>query len=218
MKPYHLSTRFYIIFTLVMLVPAVWLAEYLHVVLTHLFNVMSINLPFDWRLIEAPVAASVIAISFWIYEVFLWRFPPFKQFHPCPDINGHYEGHFFRSRNPGVQHDITFEIEQTLRDISIVCYGKERSSHSLVATIGQNGFGHWWVLMIYQNMPNEHFVQNVSHVHSERGVAFIEISKKGRALHGSYFTDPQDNGVYGTFQVKFKTNKKMADLEVATIV
>lgn len=195
-----------------MLVPAVLVAEYLQeVILAPLFDVLFTNLIFDWRLIEAPVAASVIALSFWVYEVFLWRFPPFKQLHPCPDVNGRYEGIYIRNKDqdPKKENDIVFEIEHTLRHISVVCYSEKRTSHSLVATIGQNGFGHWWVLMIYQNMANEHFVHHgTPHTHGERGVAFIEISKKGKALHGTYFTNPQDTGVYGTFQVKFKGDKK----------
>ncbi len=200
-----------------MLVPAVLIAEYLQeTLLTPIFDTLFVNLAFDWRLIEAPVAASLIALSFWVYEVYLWKLQPFKQFHPCPDVSGRYEGYFLRSNNAGseTQHEIVFEIDHSLRHISIICYAEERTSHSLVATIGQNGFGHWWVLMIYQNMANEHFIHHhgTRHTHGERGVAFIEISKKGKALHGTYFTNPQDAGVYGTFQVKFKDEKKMHGL------
>ncbi len=119
MRSFRVGPKFYIYFTLITLLPSLWLAT--------LFNefIKSIQIGFvmklvAWGVIEPPTTVILIVLIFWIYERFLWRQWPFKYLHGT-DLRSRYEGEIESSFDQR-RYPFALEIQQTLLTMSICLF------------------------------------------------------------------------------------------------
>src|SRR3989338_3923673 len=120
MKPSTPTFSFYAIFVLVTLLPAMWLAKLVSDELLQMDGIMGQLV--TWGVFQPPAAIVIIAALFFLYERFLWKFPPFSWIHGIADINGRYEGEGEPSYQDGFKYAIAVEIHQTLLSTLVCLY------------------------------------------------------------------------------------------------
>jgi len=202
MKPFKLGIKFYIIFVLITLAPTIWLASKLQEIL-NASSIGYIKQLVSWGVIEAPTAVFFIVILFGIYESILWRIWPFHYLQRIPCVRGRYEGKITSNYNGGTEHLAIIEIQQSLSRISICLYTEKSSSCSLIANIGKNNKGNWFLAYIYNNNPKT--VSNDLDMRTHDGCAHLEIFSKEQKINGYYFTDSRERPRYGQINIEFKT-------------
>lgn len=204
MKIFRLGYKFYIFFTLITLIPATWLAQFLQAALQRT-SLSLINQFANWGLIEAPTTVVIIGALFLLYELCLWKIWPIKYIHGVPNINGRYDcegDSSFKNK----KHKAFLEIKQTLLNISINLYPEETSSsYSIIANIGKNEHGNWALLYIYRNDPK--IVTGDLDMRSHIGCANLEIFNDERQLKGRYFNDGRERSTFGSLSCSFVSKK-----------
>lgn len=204
MKPYKLEPRFYIIFTLVALIPSLWLAKLLQKGLGEVSTWEPLSKMAELNIFEAPTTVLIIGILFWIYDSFLWRMPPFTFFNRVPMIMGRYHGEV-ESSYDGKKHPIIVEIRQTLLSVHVCLYTERSSSYSVIANVGRNERGNNFLAYVYKNTPRT--VSSDLDMRTHDGFACLEVFEDGQRLEGSYFNDPRERGTYGKLSCKWVDSK-----------
>ncbi len=198
MEFFRLGSRFYILFTLITLVPATWLAKQISIWAEHLLP-LSIKSFVNSGVIEVPTAVVLISIFFWIYESYVWKIWPIHYLHKMPRISGRYQGEV-ESSYDGNKYPIILEIQQSLLNVSVRLYTPRSSSFSVMASIGTNANGNRFLAYVYKNTPST--VSSDLDMRTHNGSASLEIFKKGKELEGSYYNDTRDRGRYGKLSCK----------------
>lgn len=199
MKPYKLEPGFYIIFTLVTLIPALWLARFVQETIEKASVWEPLSKIVELKIFEAPTTVIIIGLLFWVYESFLWRVKPFTYLNGVPNISGRYTGEV-ESSYDRKKYPIVLEIRQTLLSVGVCLYTERSSSYSIIANVGRNERHNDFLAYIYKNTPKT--VSGDLDMRTHDGFACLEIFEKGKNLEGSYFNDPRERGTYGKLSCK----------------
>lgn len=203
MQPFKIGPKFYIIFTVLALFPAMWIAR----MLQNLIEVSStgvVKVFADLGLVEAPSAIFLIGTMYWVYERFLWRIWPVRYIHNLPDIAGRYVGEI-ESSYDDTKYPFVLEIRQTLQSVSICLYTERSSSFSVIANVGDNEYGNRILVYVYKNTPRT--VSKDLDMRSHDGFACLEIFQDEHKLAGFYFNDPRERGRHGKLSCSWTESK-----------
>ena len=211
MKVFSLSSKFYIIFSLVLSVPAYGVASVLKTAVDRL----PVNNFFHYLsavgVFEAPTTVVLLLLMFWIFNEVLWKFYPIRKIFNLPNINGRYEGKltstYTETHEQNGTYKIALEIKQSLTSISVFLYTERSCSHSLIASIGRNSNHNHELMYVYQNRTSA--MNSDADMRDHRGVAFLEIFDEGKTIVGNYFNNPRERGRYG----KMNLTKKQCSLK-----
>lgn len=194
MKLFKLSPKFYIVFALIALAPATWIASLLNAAIEGSSSEYVKNL-FSSGAFEAPTAVILIFALIGLYESFLWRIFPLKYLQGVPDIRGRYTGKIVSSYGEGSEYDVVIEIQQTLSDISVRLFTERSSSHSVIANIGKNEKGNWFLAYIYKNSPKT--IKDDLDMRTHDGFACLDVFPRELKIDGHYFNDPRERATHG---------------------
>jgi len=204
MKTFSLSSKFYIIFSLVLSVPASLIASELKAVVDNLPSSNFFHYLASVGIFEAPTTVVLLLATFWIFNEIIWKFYPIRRLFNIPNINGRYAGNLVSTHTENNEQNGTYkiaiEIKQSLTSISVFLYTERSSSHSLMASIGQNNNQNHELTYTYQNTTSA--MNSDADMRDHRGVAFLEIFEDGKSLAGNYFNNPRERGRYGKIDVK----------------
>ena len=207
MKPFKLSPKFYIIFSLLFAIPASFIATSFQNYLSTVNHSSILYKLATLGIIEAPTTILLLIFTFWLIDTWLWRIKGLSFILGIPnDINGRYEGELVSNYDGNKTYTIVIEIKQSLNKILLNLYTENSTSYSMIATIGKNNKNNWAVSYIYQN--NTTTVNHDEDMRDHSGTAFLEILDNGSKLKGSYFNNSRERGRYGTIDVNF-TGKKL---------
>ena len=204
MKPFLLNSRFYIIFTLLLLYPANYLSGIIHSCVELIPHNSYIYQIFSIGLAQSPTVVVILGIAFWLTNNYLWRISLVKKIFRLKDINGRYEGNLISSYTKDDQQNGTYpvviEISQNLTSIHVNLFTERSCSYSLIANICQNHIGNKELVYVYQNKTAA--MGDDSDMKDHNGTAFLEIDDEGNKLKGNYFNNPRERGRYGQIEVK----------------
>lgn len=204
MKTFSLSSKFYILFSLVLSVPAAWLASASKDLVDSLppgnfFHYLS-----SVGVFEAPTTVVLLLVMFWLFNELVWKLYPIRKLFNIPNINGRYEGNLTSTHTENNEqngtYEIVIEIKQSLTSTSVFLYTERSCSYSLIASLGRNSNHNHELMYVYQNRTSA--MNSDSDMRDHRGVAFLEIFDEGQKLIGNYFNNPRERGRYGVIDVK----------------
>lgn len=206
MQRFRLGPKFYILFTLVTVFPASWVATLLK------SSIEQSSFDFvktlgNLGVIEAPTTVALIGLLFWLYQSYLWRIWPFQYLHGVPDIAGRYEGEVESSFESGSKHRIALEIQQTLLSVSVSLYTERSSSFSVIADVGKNQHGNPFLAYVYKNTPRT--VSRDLDMRTHDGFASLDIFRAERRLDGFYYNDPRERPTHGKLSCTFVQRARM---------
>lgn len=205
MYTFRISPKFFIFFTLIVLIPTTIVSKFLQDLLQQFSSINIVKQLIGWGLIEPPTTVLIIIFLFWLYDAHLWKFWPFCYIHSVPNINGRYEGEGESSFNK--KYKMILEIKQTLSNINISSYFEKSLSSSTIANIVKNEHNNWSLSYIYRNNPIT--VNTDLDMRMHEGFASIEIFDGGKKLKGKYFNDSRERRTHGVFSCKLVGRKKV---------
>ncbi len=206
MKQFKLSPTFYIIFSLVLAIPASFVASQAQNYLNTLSQENLLQKLASMGVVEAPTTVVVLLFLFWIIDSCFLKIKGVSRLPGLPyNINGRYEGTLVSSYDETKTYKIILEITQKLTEVSVRLYTENSASYSLVATIGKNNQGNWCISYLYQN--NTSTVNHDEDMKDHGGAATLEIMEQGARLKGNYFNNPRDRGRHGSIDAKFVAKK-----------
>jgi hypothetical protein len=130
MKVFSLSSKFYILFSLILSVPAYWLASILKTVVDSLSTNNVFHYLSSIGIFEAPTTIVILLVLFWLLNRFVWKFCLIRKLFGIPNISGRYEGELTSTHTENNEQNGTYkiciEIKQSLTSISVFLY-TERS-------------------------------------------------------------------------------------------
>ena len=197
---------FFILFTLISLIPAVCLTRLFQYILIQI-NSGSIELIKSFiklGFIEAPTTLAIIAFFFWIYERFLWYRKPFYYLQRFSNLTGRYKGEYETSFD-GKKYPCFIEIRQSLLQISISLYALDSSSFSTMTSVGKNQHGTEFVAYAYKNTPRT--ISRDLDMRPHDGFACLDFFSEENKLEGFYYNDPRDRGRHGKISCTFLQKK-----------
>jgi hypothetical protein len=208
MKIFHLSARFYILFTLILLAPTAYLAN----------NILNFTDYLSQRngyiadlinngVLQLPTTLILLLLFFYIFNNWLWKIPPLTKLFGIPLISGRYLGKLESSYAENNMHNIVIEIKQTLTRIKICLFAEKSRSVSLICSLFKNELGAWSLYYIYKNKTRA--MGNDVDMNDHEGVAVIDIH--GKKLNGYYFNDPRNRKRSGVFNVELASKKLLKD-------
>jgi hypothetical protein len=204
MKVFSLSSKFYILFCLILSVPAYWAASVLKVFVDNLSANNFFHYLSSVGIFEAPTTLVILLGLFWLFNNIIWKFYPIRKLLGIPNINGRYEGELTSTHTENNEQNGTYkiclEIKQSLTSISVFLYTERSCSYSLIASIGLNGNHNHELMYVYQNKTSA--MNNDSDMRDHKGSAFLEIFEDGKNLIGNYFNNPRERGRYGVIKVE----------------
>lgn len=204
MKTFSLTIKFYILFSLILSVPAYWLASNLKNLVdsfssTNFFHYLS-----SVGIFEAPTAVGLLLAMFWVFNELIWKFYPIRKLFNIPNINGRYEGELTSTHTEDNEQNGTYkiaiEIKQSLTSIKVFLYTERSCSHSLIASLGWNSNNNYELMYTYQNRTSA--MKKNDDMRDHKGATFLEIFDDGKKIIGTYFNNPRERGRYGTIEVK----------------
>lgn len=209
MKTFSLSIKFYLIFCLVLVLPAKWLATLLKTYIESLPKDNFFHYLSSVGIIEITTIVFLLGM-FWLFNKYIWQIPLVRRIINIPNINGRYEGNLTSTHTENNEENGTYpiaiEISQTLTSISVFFYTERSCSYSLIASIGQNTNNNHSLMYIYQNKTSVMTITDAD-MRDHRGSVFFEIFDYGKELKGNYFNNPRERGRYGMINVK-KVSRK----------
>lgn len=204
MKIFYLPSKFYVLFSLILSVPAYWLASILKRIVDNLSEGNFLHILSSVGVFEAPTAVALLLAAFWLFNNEVWKFYPIKKLLGVPNIGGRYEGKLTSTHTENNQqngtYEIVIEIKQSLTSLSVFLYTERSCSHSLIANIGHNSNCNQELIYVYQNKTSA--MNNDADMRDHNGVAFLEIFEDGEKLVGNYFNNPRERGRYGVMNLK----------------
>lgn len=207
MKQFKLTPSFYIIFSLVLAIPASYIATITQSYLNSLSADNILQRLASMGVIEAPTTVAILLIVFLLIDRWAWRIKGLSSVFGIPhDINGRYEGSLVSSYDESKTYGIVIEIKQFLTEVRINLYTENSASYSIVGTIGKNFQENWSIAYLYQNNTNT--VNHDEDMKDHGGAAFLEIFEEGSLLKGNYFNNPRDRGRHGSIEVKRVSGKR----------
>jgi hypothetical protein len=211
MRQLSLSYKFYILFSLVLTVPASWIALklgiYVNTLPTHNFfhYLLSVGV------FEAPTTVIILFLFFWLFNNLLWKIPGVVDVLGIPNINGRYSGELVSSHTENKEQNGTYpviiEIKQTLTTISVYLYTERSCSYSMIASLCKNYNNNHELVYVYQNKTSA--MESDSDMRDHHGTAFLQVFEKGVSLTGNYFNNPRERGRYGKITVRRISRKRM---------
>lgn len=209
MKTLSLSHKFYILFALILTVPASKISQSLGAYVDTLSQENFLHYLSSVGVFEAPTTVAILFLLFWLLNNCVWKFPLINKIIGIPNLNGRYEGQLVSSHVEDKQQNGTYpiviEIRQTLISVCIYVYTERSCSYSLIANICKNYHDNYELVYVYQNKTSA--IQSDSDMRDHHGTAFLEVSDEGLSLDGSYFNNPRERGRYGKVNVKRKGRK-----------
>lgn len=201
MKEHKLTIKFYIVFFLIFITPAIYLNKFF----VYLINFLPSNNFFNY--LSDVGFFSFLSVSLFLFTFFYifdkWLYWIIDKMFKKPNISGRYEGELISSYKENSRHNVVIEIKQSLTSVLINLYTKNSSSFSVVSAIGKNNFGNWSLYYIYEN--NTATVGHDEDMKNHCGVAILNILEN--SLQGCYFNNPRDRGRHGNIDVKFISKK-----------
>lgn len=204
MKSLKPSYKFYILFSLVFVIPATWIADQIE----HYVK----SLPLDSfpghlasiGVFDAPTTVVVLFLIFWLFNNYIWKIKYLDILIGIPNINGRYEGELVSShtedKTQNGTYPVVIEVRQTLTDVEVFLYTERSCSYSLIANICKNYHYNNELVYVYQNKTSA--MNKNSDMRDHHGSAFLEVSDAGNLLNGYYFNNPRERGRFGKIKVK----------------
>lgn len=209
MKKISLTYKFYILFALVLVVPATWFSEKIESFVQGLPADSFLHHLSSLGVIEAPTTVLILFIFFLLFNHFLWRLPLVNQLIGIPDINGRFVGELTSSHTINDEQNGTYsvaiEIKQTPVNISVNLYTERSCSYSLIADLCINPNGNYELIYIYQNKTSAMALD--ADMRDHHGTALLEISLDKKRISGNYFNNPRERGRYGKITIERVTDK-----------
>lgn len=210
MKIFSLSTKFYILFSLILSIPAYWIASILKNLVDNLPERNFFHYLSSVGIFEAPTAVGLILAAFWLFNKEVWKFCLIKKLLGVKNINGRYEGELTSTHTENNERNGTYkiavEIKQSLTSINVFLYTERSCSYSIIANIGRNGNHNDELIYVYQNKTSA--MNEDADMRDHGGAAFLEIFEDGKRLEGNYFNNPRERGRYGIMKLE-KTKGKL---------
>jgi hypothetical protein len=210
MKTFSLSSKFYILFSLILSVPAYWLASILKTIVDSLPESNFFHYLSSVGIFEAPTAVVLLLAAFWLFNNEVWKFYPIKKLLGVQNINGRYEGELTSTHTENNEQNGTYkiaiEIKQSLTSISVFLYTERSCSYSVIASIGRNSNDNHELIYVYQNKTSA--MNKDADMRDHGGAAFLEIFEGGKKLVGNYFNNPRERGRYGVMNLE-KTKEQL---------
>lgn len=203
MKTFSVNIKFYIIFSLLVSVPAFWLSSQISIYLNGLHETNVLRYLSLWGFVEAPTAITIILFVFWVFNNYFWKWLPIRKLFGIPNINGRYEGEmissFIETKEQNGAYKTAIEIKQTLTKITVCLYTERSCSYSLTANLCKNNNGNYELVYVYQNKTSAMGAD--SDMRDHNGTAILGIFDDGNNLNGNYFNNPRERGRYGKIKV-----------------
>ncbi|HCY17943.1 TPA: hypothetical protein DHT42_01965 [Candidatus Nomurabacteria bacterium] len=209
MKTFSLKSKFYIIFSLLLSVPASFLAMVITAFINSLpptnffYNLSSLGI------IEAPTTVIILLFFFWLFNEYVWKVYLIRKMIGIPNINGRYEGSlvstYTESKEQNGTYPIAIEINQTLTSINVFLYTERSCSYSLIANLCTNNNNNHELVYVYQNKTSA--LNTDTDMRDHNGTAYLEIFDDGKILKGNYFNNPRERGRFGKMEVTKVTSK-----------
>lgn len=203
MKTFYLNSKFYIIFSLLLSVPASFLSSK---ITTYINSLPPTNFFYHLSssgIIEAPTTVIILLFFFWLFNEYVWKIYLIKKIIGIPNINGRYEGSltstYTESKEQNGTYNIAIEIKQTLTVICVYLYTEKSCSYSLIANLCTNNNGNHELVYVYQNKTSA--LNTDTDMRDHNGTAFLEIFEDGKLLKGNYFNNPRERGRFGKMEV-----------------
>lgn len=206
MKPLSLSYKFYILFSVILAIPASAIADKISAYVSTLPTSNFFYYLYSVGALEAPTTVAILFFFFWIFSNCLWKTPGIKHLLGIPNLNGRYEGDLTSTHTENNEQNGTYkaviEIKQSLTAINVFLYTEDKRSYSysLMASLMQNNNYNYELTYIYQNQTSA--MGDDSDMRDHRGAAFLEIFDQGKKLSGTYFNNPRERGRYGVINVE----------------
>jgi hypothetical protein len=204
MKPFSLSTKFYIIFSLILSAPASWLSSLFKTYADNLSTNNFFHYLSSIGLLEAPTTIILILGTFFVFNQIIWKIYPIKKLFGIPNINGRYEGELTSTHTENNEqngtYQIVIEIKQSLTNIDIFLYTEKSCSYSIISSLGINHNHNNELMYVYQNRTSA--MDKDADMRDHRGVAFLQIFDEGNRIEGNYFNNPRERGRYGIIKIK----------------
>jgi hypothetical protein len=203
MNYFNLSAKFYILITLILIIPATYLS---YKIQDFLLSIQAISPTIkqlsEWGIIQIPTGVAILIGLLFLLENYLWKLKFVnKIFVLPPDINGRFEGEIESSFNNN-KHDIVIEIKQKLFSISINLYTNKSSSYSFVASIDKDSHDYWNLYYAYTSDPIT--ISDDADMNRHDGFAIIKILDNGKKIDGYYFNNPRYRGTHGNITCSLK--------------
>lgn len=204
MKSIHLSYKFYILFSVILIVPASWVAEKIATWINTLPENNFFHYLSSIGAFEAPTTVAILFFCFWLLNNYIWKIPMVLKVIRIPNLNGRFEGtvtssHTIDNEQNGT-YPVVIEIHQSLTSIHVNLYTERSCSYSIAATLRRNHNENYELAYIYQNKTSA--MEADSDMRDHHGTAFLEVFDSGLNLVGSYFNNPRERGRYGKISVK----------------
>ncbi len=209
METFSLKSKFYIIFSLLLSIPASFLASKIS---TYIDSLPPANLFYHLAslgIIKAPTIIVILLFFFWLFNEFVWKIYLIRKIINIPNINGRYEGSlistYTKSNEQNGTYPIVIEIKQTLTSINVWLYTERSCSYSLIANLCKNNNGNYELVYVYQNKTSA--LNTDIDMRDHNGTALLEIFDDGKMLKGNYFNNPRERGRFGQIEVIYTASK-----------
>lgn len=203
MKSLKLSYKFYFIFSLLLIVPATWIADQINKFIETIPNESFLGHLSSIGIFGVPTALAILFLFFWIFSNHIWKIKYLDKLLGMPNINGRYEGELVSShtedKTQNGTYPVVIEVKQTITDIEIFLYTERSCSYSLIASMCKNYAQNYELVYVYQNKTSA--IHSDSDMRDHHGSAFLELIDGGNELNGYYFNNPRERGRYGKIKV-----------------
>lgn len=209
MKQISLGFKFYVLFSLVLVVPASWMASKIESCIATFSTDSYLHYLSSIGVIGAPTTVVILFLFFMLFDNYFWRLPVVINLIGVPNINGRYTGELTSSHTIDNEQNGTYpaviEIKQSLTSVIVNLYTERSCSYSLIASICKNQNGNYEIAYIYQNQTSA--MASDADMRDHHGAVLLEISQDGKMLSGNYFNNPRERGRYGKIFVKKISDK-----------
>lgn len=197
--------KFYIVFSVIAVLPLSLLANWLQSLLTKV-PVSLLKQLVDLGVLSAPTTLGLLFLICVFYDRFLWKTKFFCWLHGIPNMNGRYRCKItstFSDPNGNNIYDGFLEVEQRLHYLAIRLYTQRSCSYSVVANVGKDEYGNWSVFYIYNNKPNTITTDLDMRAHTGAAKLLYFLNGKSKRLEGEYYNNSRDRKTHGKLECDF---------------
>lgn len=157
----------------IMSIPPVWLLDAV---------MNAINFDPQWW-VSVPSFAGFFWVIHWMFDRYVWRVGLLRKL-GAPDLRGEWVGSVESSYGEGdATHKISVSIVQRWSKMSITAETQHSQSHSIAASLRDDGGSFPKLTYVYINEPKS---GAVSTMNMHRGTAVLEL--RGQVLEGDYYS------------------------------